>query len=422
MKKMVKNSIVLGIILLFVGTSVVPHINSEKIDFKQSGISISTRQNIVYVNDDYNETTPNWNVTHFDKIQEGINAVNETGIVYVCNGTYYENIIIEKELTLMGVDEDGWGNDNFTIIDGRENDSILFINISNVKISGFIIVNSSWVAIKISNSQNIEIFQNTIINSQYCIVSHNSNNIKIFRNIFINNSECIEIDKSVNTLIHNNSFLDNQWGLTICGNSFNIIVRDNDFRNIEYDSVFCTFSNSNYFLYNNFTDCGIGIQLYQSNDNSINFNRFINSKTGITASGSDFNLITWNFIQGGGNIENITGIFLLEGGSNRILNNRISYNVVGLWLRYLSGNNDIQYNCIEDNGIGIQIQNSKRREFIRYNNIMNNEIRDMVALATIGWYPFNYWGRWRPFQGQIFRIGIVIIFPPWPKEFTGICP
>ncbi|GAI41457.1 unnamed protein product, partial [marine sediment metagenome] len=258
-------------------------------------------------NDDYNETTPTWNVTHFDNIQAGVNAVNESGIVYVCNGTYYENVTINKKLTLMGVDEDEWGNDtDGSIIDGGENDTIFNIGISNIKISGFIIINSERKAINIVNSENIEIFENTIDNNFYGIKLHNCRNIEIFENIFINNYEGVEISESGDNSIHNNSFLNNSYGASLFNNAYDNTFKENDFRNLE-SGISCSFSNSNSILYNNFTDCGQGVGLINSHYNTVYFNRFIDCNIGVFLGDSDYNPITWNIIQGGSIIENVTG-------------------------------------------------------------------------------------------------------------------
>jgi len=50
-------------------------------------IFMNTVLNIVYVDDDYNESTPGWGYDHFDSIQDGVDAVDEGGTVYVYIGT-----------------------------------------------------------------------------------------------------------------------------------------------------------------------------------------------------------------------------------------------------------------------------------------------------------------------------------------------
>jgi len=57
----------------------------------------------VWVDDDYNSSTPGWDYDHFAKIQDGIDAVTAGGIVHVASGTYNEQIIINKSLILQGL-------------------------------------------------------------------------------------------------------------------------------------------------------------------------------------------------------------------------------------------------------------------------------------------------------------------------------
>ena len=89
---------------------------------------------IVYVDDDFNDTTPGWGVTNFSSIQDGINAVVPSGNVYVSNGSYYENVVINKKINLIGEDRNG------TIIDGGGSGNVVYITADGVNISGFTMV------------------------------------------------------------------------------------------------------------------------------------------------------------------------------------------------------------------------------------------------------------------------------------------
>lgn len=62
----------------------------------------------VWVDDDFNSSTPGWGVTHFNKIQDGVNAVASGGTVHVAAGTYNENVVLpgSKDLTLLGAQHD----------------------------------------------------------------------------------------------------------------------------------------------------------------------------------------------------------------------------------------------------------------------------------------------------------------------------
>ena len=50
-------------------------------------------QSMVYVDDDYDASTPGWGIDHFAVIQDGINAVADYGTVNVLTGLYHENIV-----------------------------------------------------------------------------------------------------------------------------------------------------------------------------------------------------------------------------------------------------------------------------------------------------------------------------------------
>jgi hypothetical protein len=70
----------------------------------------------VWVDDDYTTATSGWGVTHFDKIQDGVNGVADNGTVHVAAGVYTEwqdngygksaGIIIDKPLHLQGSGDD----------------------------------------------------------------------------------------------------------------------------------------------------------------------------------------------------------------------------------------------------------------------------------------------------------------------------
>jgi hypothetical protein len=91
---------------------------------------------IVYVDDDYDSSTPGWGYDHFDVIQDGIVAVAEGGTIYVYNGIYYENVVVDKTINLTGEDRDG------TIIDGGAIGDVVYVSANWVNISGFTVQNS----------------------------------------------------------------------------------------------------------------------------------------------------------------------------------------------------------------------------------------------------------------------------------------
>ena len=172
------------------------------------------------------------------KIQDAIDAASEGDTIYVYVVTYYESIILNKSIHLIG---DGIGK---TIIDYHKNDSgnIIEINKDQCTIEGFTITNSmkkfnsTWFikGIQIRSSNN-SISDNSISNTSYGIhILSNSINNVISKNMIFNNQNGIEIvQSSYNKLSSNNISLNSQFGVVI-------------FQKAEYNEVSGnTFSNNN---------------------------------------------------------------------------------------------------------------------------------------------------------------------------------
>jgi parallel beta-helix repeat protein len=93
---------------------------------------------IVYVDDDFNESTPGWDYDHFNTITDGVLAVAVNGTVNVAEGVYREQVTIEQPLLLKGE------HPSITIIDGQNtSDDTVAIRSPYVEITRFTIRNGS---------------------------------------------------------------------------------------------------------------------------------------------------------------------------------------------------------------------------------------------------------------------------------------
>ena len=125
-------AIILSIILLLIPIYFV--VVNQETETKETTPQIT---DAIYVNK-YNTAGP-WYGTQEHPYQHIKDAVlnSKTGdTIYVSRGTYYENITIDKTITLIGEDKSN------TIIDGTYNDTIIQITTENVRISKFTIRNS----------------------------------------------------------------------------------------------------------------------------------------------------------------------------------------------------------------------------------------------------------------------------------------
>lgn len=152
--------------------------NRERQDIPNS--NTDTRSgNIIYVGG----SGPN----NYTTIQGGINQVNPGGTVFVYDDSspYYENIIVNKPVTLIGE------NKETTIIDGGHvSGDVVSVSAADVSISGFTVVNSGDYyydsGIKITSDNN-KVFDSIILHNEQGISIESSDGNVIEDNILVHN-------------------------------------------------------------------------------------------------------------------------------------------------------------------------------------------------------------------------------------------
>jgi len=151
-----------------------------------------THPDTVYVDDDYDNSTPGWGYDRFNRIQYGINEVDGS-TVYVYSGTYYENVVVDKTINLIGEDR------NSTIIDGGGSGDVVYVSVNWVNISGFTIQNSGSAGypnydagVKIRSNYSI-IIDNIVTGNNRGIWISANNNYVVDNEITSNNAQGIEI-------------------------------------------------------------------------------------------------------------------------------------------------------------------------------------------------------------------------------------
>ena len=207
-------------------------------------------------------------------IQEAIDAPEtlDGHTILVDEGTYYENVVVNKTVSLIGE------NKETTIIDGNGIETVVRLTSDNITATGFTIQNSGslWedAGIEINSSHNT-LSENVIINSTHglliggnCnILSENiiennhdvgiyldgvSNN-NITQNVITNNT-CFGIGlfaSSNDNTISGNNITKSDWGVTL-NESFNNIFSGNNINNSAAVGVyFHNESSSNKFYHNN---------------------------------------------------------------------------------------------------------------------------------------------------------------------------
>ena len=238
--------------------------------------SISFVNYIVYVDDDYNASTSGWGFTHFDNIQEGIDALNMTGTVFVFSGVYNETVLVNKTINLIGIDR------YTTIIDGMGYTDVVYVTADNVNISGFTIKNGSpsgnYSGTGIHLRANYTNISNNIIdsNNNHGIFMAPYINNTIYGNIIINSQNGIYIfDSRYHSLIYNNIFSNSNSGIYLHQSSENIIIGNNISHNEDAGGIYLgAQSDNNVIKDNNIFNNQFGIKSLYAFNNTIYHNNF----------------------------------------------------------------------------------------------------------------------------------------------------
>jgi parallel beta-helix repeat protein len=220
----------------------------------------------------------------YTTIKDAINNSNNGDTILVHSGTYFENVDVNKQLILKGVDTGG----GKPVVDGRRESSTIFMSESNSTLEGFTVVNSSTdfvgSGIFIDSPNNL-LKDNSATNNNYGIYLVFRYNNTLVNNSAMNNNYGISLSESVNNTLNNN-----------------------------------TVSNNKY----------MGIDLSESDDNMLINNNASNNNYGIYLSDSSYNLLKSNNVS-----NNIYGIYLWSfpyaicdcGPSNNTIYNNIFNNI-----------------------------------------------------------------------------------------------
>jgi len=120
-------------------------------------------------------------------------------------GTYHENAVVNKSLTLMGEDP------STTILEGKGGHTII-VQANNVTISQFTIQNSYLSGILLYYSNYSTVSDNIVLNSTFFgIYLINSSNNTVCNNTISNNAWGISLQESDNNVVYHNSFMDNTY-------------------------------------------------------------------------------------------------------------------------------------------------------------------------------------------------------------------
>jgi nitrous oxidase accessory protein len=226
----------------------------------------------------------------FPTIQEAINAANVGDTIFVKRGTYVENPVVNKSVSLVGEDRDA------TVIDVTAG---LKVERDNVTIRGFTIYDGYQGITIYSNSCKVS--GNTITDSQYGIVLLSSHDTVVDENTLhsIGLSAAIQLSYSNNNLIKNNYIYSCTEGIQLREGSSNNTVVDNVVTDCQDVAVRLLGSgvgkrwygpDGNTIMRNNISYSRVGTAVYGANNNVVSNNNYVNNSIQFSAN-EDYYLI-----------------------------------------------------------------------------------------------------------------------------------
>ncbi len=370
------------------------------------------------------------NTGNYTKIQDAIDDATDGDKIFVFSGVYYENIVIDKSISLQGENKDN------TFIDGGKTIDVIRVIKDNVTINNFTICNSgptiNDAGIEL-NSDDCLIQNIFLFNVSYGIWIKNGKN-----NVIKNNSinalwDGIWLFKSGYNIMKNNYLFD--CGFVLDGSELSDFLQDIDTSNTANNKTVYYIKNKQYVKIQQ--DAGQVIIVNCSNCEISNL-KISNVTDCIEVIYSDNNTIINNSLY------NSTdhGIRMFESNNNIIKNNIIYNNPVGISFSGVTYLGDEYFNFREANIVGNCTNN-----LIFNNKIMNNFHRGICLITSNdnlicknvfienrmsayfenckNIWSNNYWNRPRLFPKLIFgiksmgKINIPLInidFSPATKE------
>lgn len=310
--------------------------------------------------------------SNYASIQAAIDA-NETldgQTILVDEGTYYENVVVDKALSLVGE------NVNTTVVDGGGLDTVVKVGVDGVNVSGLTIQNSGsqWLhdfGVDLTSRENCRIDGCIIRNHGYSVYAAYAQNNTISSNIITNASSypiMIQSDAG-NNFVVNNTISGSSEGVHIEDSSDGNLVAYNSISYIGYEGIYVLSSNSNVIVNNEISSSGQdvpgliypAITLRYSSNNTAANNVILNCTGGVMAHSIHNDTIAMYDVVKNNTIRNCDyGILLVHEDG------------------FVPTYHQVIGNTFEDNGYGLYLVGVENNTVI-HNNFINNSNGQVVA-------------------------------------------
>ncbi|WP_147535056.1 nitrous oxide reductase family maturation protein NosD [Bacillus marasmi] len=306
--------------------------------------------------------------TAAENLQAMIDSAEEGAVLQLDNRTYEGNIVIDKEIQIIG--------NKKTIIKGDGTGNVISVTAPNVTLRNLTVTNGSM------NRNSAE---------EYAAIKLYSNGNTVDHIAVTDSFHGIYLSQSHHNTIENSNITGHGYGIIAKqGNGLHIYYsNDNLLKNNivtgTRDGMYFDYANNNKIVGNKLSETRYGLHFMYSNENDFQGNTFTFNTGGAAIMESNGNKLNNNdFIFNYGHKS--FGLFLLSAIDTEITNNTFILNQRGLYIDQ-STNNLIKNNTIIRNQIGVELWASSNDQTFTLNNISENTI----PVFALGGQGRNYW-------------------------------
>jgi parallel beta-helix repeat protein len=290
-------------------------------------------------------------------IQDAVDAASPGDTIIVRDGTYTENVDVNKRLTIRSEN----GPANCIVQAANPNDHVFEVTADYNTISGFTVKGATGyciVGIGLIGADNCIISDNKVSNNYYGIGLYDSNDNTLTSNTASNNEEgVLLLSQSNGNTLTDNIASNNGIGIRLSEPSDNTLSSNT--------------ANSN-------TD--VGIFLGSSNGNKLTGNTASHNNEGIWLGSSSGNTLTSNTADS----NNLCGFALFESSDNTLTSNTASNNEGGIHL-YDSSNNALTGNTANSNNeCGISLVQDSNSNTLTDNTANSNNDNGICLTESSG--------------------------------------
>jgi len=302
---------------------------------------------------------------NYTTIQAAIDDANPGDIVYVYGGKYFENLRVNKTISLVGENRDS------TVIDGGGTGDVVNITADWVNITGFTLTNGGPnfgdAGVELFSVGNCLVSDNNASSNGWDGISlwFSSNNTIVGNNASAWNTRGIFLAYSSGNVVAGNDVLSNWWVGIYLGFSDNNTIAGNTASDNEV-AISAGYSRGN-FIVNNTAHSNeiIGIGIWEATGNTIQGNNLSGNGIGVSVQNFGHNN---EIIENNVSLSGEYGIHVDDSDGITIAGNGISRNLNGILVRVSTGT-FISNNTVSlSNNVGITLQSSDG------NTLFNNTV------------------------------------------------